>query len=160
MPRKGDFGVAHTKNRMSWWVGLLQFLIGDASRWTHAFIVLDEHTALEAHRKLGVIKRPLTDYDNVVYSDYELTDEQRQLIVESAEEFLGSPYSWLSYVAIGLMHFGKCPNWMTRKIINSHAYICSQLVYLTYEKAGVELFGPDYSWINVTPGDLSYVLRK
>jgi hypothetical protein len=156
----GDFGFAHSGTRFSWWVNVFQTIIGDKSQYTHVFVVYDSETALECHRKGGVIKRPITDYKNVVYASYPLTEHQRQLILQEAERLLGAPYNWLSYIVIFLMHFRKCPRWLVRKIINGQGFVCSQFVYYLYEFAGVQLLGPKKTWINVTPGRLSYLLEQ
>lgn len=151
----GDFGLCYGNN---WIIVFLQCLIGDISRYTHAFIVLDSETAIEADRHRGVIKRPLSEYQNVVYVSRDLTDEQRQIVLAEAINALGASYGWINYIGVGLMRLGKCPRWLSNRMATSNKFICSQLVCHAYEKAGVQILGPMWNWLNTTPGRLSYIL--
>lgn len=160
MFQPGDFGLSHSGTKFSWLIAFLQCLIGDASRYTHAFIIFDAETALEADRDHGVIKKPLAEYRNVVYVHSNLTDAQRKIILAEAESFLGAAYGWINYIGIGLMRMHKCPRWLTNKITKNNKFVCSQLVCHVYEKAGVQLLGPAFNWLNTTPGRLSYIIGE
>jgi hypothetical protein len=82
-----------------------------------------------------------------------LTDEQRNLIVQSALAQEGTPYSFLDYVAIALYRLGIKHPGVANRVESSKHLICSQLVALDYEHAGIPLTDlPPYL---VTPGKLA-----
>src|SRR5690242_14546439 len=153
----GDFGLTKIKGWTGIWVSLGQWLNGDASRFTHAFVVVDDNYVIEAQPG-GAVLSPLADYlerDDVVFSNMHLTQIQREYIVKRAQELEGTPYSFLDYLAIALMRLGIKADRIVDRVVSSKHLICSQLVTEVYESAGVEIFddGTD-SWM-VTPGDLA-----
>ncbi len=157
-PQPGDFGLSTIGGFTGFWVGLGQYISGDGSRYSHAFIVLDDETVMEAMPG-GAIITPLSNYKNrSVYSNIELTNEQRVEIVKQARKLEGIPYSFLDYLALALAHFGiKAPR-LRKYIENKGHMICSQLVDFAYQKAGVHLFTDGRLSQDVTPGDLANML--
>lgn len=157
-PKPGDFGLSTIGGFVGFWVGLGQYIIRDGSRYTHAFIVLDDGFVMEAMPG-GAIKSPLSKFHKkAVFSNIELTNEQRLAIVKEAKNLYGTPYSFLDYLALSLAHFGIRAKRL-RKFIQSRGHmICSQLVDHCYEKAGVHLFDDDRLPQDVTPGDLANLL--
>lgn len=159
MPKPGQFGLS----RIGGWTGIMvtlgQWLIGDLSRYSHAFIVLDNGQVAEAMPG-GLQINPLSRYDHkdVVYSDIPLTDDQRATIIATARGLKGRPYSYLEYLYLGLSHFRKCPKWIKRKVASSGNLICSQAVDYCYNAAGVRLFTDGRLPHDVTPGDLCRLL--
>jgi hypothetical protein len=83
-----------------------------------------------------------------------LTGPQRDAICLAARGYIGTPYSWLDYLAIAA-HRLRIPVPGLRRFIESDkSMICSQLVDRVYADAGVHLFSgvwPGY----VTPADLA-----
>jgi uncharacterized protein YycO len=159
-PQPGDFGLSRRPTRYSKWINFGQFIIGDMSRYDHAFIVLDDDTVMEA-RPSGAGIVPLSYYlGNAVFSDLELTEDQRRLIVMYARELEGTKYSFMSYLYLGLSHFGVQSQRLINYIVSSGRMICSQLVDHVYELAGVHLFDDGRKHHDVTPGDLTYMLLE
>lgn len=157
-PKPGDFGLSITQGNLGWWINLGQAFIRDSSRYTHAFIVADDKHVIEA-QSVGAVKGRLQGYlGNAVFSQLDLTDEQRARVVEEAEKLIGTPYSWLDYLSIGLLHFGLRPKWLRKYIADTGHMICSQLVDEAYRRAGIHLFADGRDPADVTPGDLLYVL--
>lgn len=155
--KPGDFGLTKIKGWTGIWVSLGQWLNGDASRYTHAFIVVDENYVIEAQPG-GAILTPLADYlerDDVIYSNLPLTEEQRKYIVDKAQSFEGTPYSFLDYLAIALVRLGIKPHRVIDRVVSSGHLICSQLVAEVYTYAGVKLFDDGTEPWMVTPGDLA-----
>lgn len=159
-PKPGDFGLVAIGGALGFFVSLGQHLAGDSSKYTHAFIVLDDNTVLAAQPGGARIDK-LTDYANrAIYSSIDLTDAQRQAIVVQARKLEGLPYSFLDYLAIALARFRIRPKWLTKFIADKGHMICSQLVDFCYMRAGVHLFNDGRLPQEVTPGDLLYVLAR
>jgi uncharacterized protein YycO len=160
IPQPGDFGLTKIKGWTGVWVSLGQWLNGDASRFTHAFLVLDNEQVIEAQPG-GAVITPLSEYLgrlDVVFSRRDLTDEQRDTMVAHARQLEGTPYSFLDYLAIGLARLGITPSFIMKRVLDSGHLICSQLVAGEYERVGAPLFTDGTLPSMVTPGDLTYVL--
>lgn len=156
--KPGDIGLTRIGGVLGFFVSLGQHLAGDSSRYTHAYIVLDDKTVIAAQPSGARIDK-LSDYDNKsVYLQRDLTDEQRATIVSEARALEGLPYSFLDYLAIALARFGIKPKWLRKYIANTGHMICSQLCDEIYRKAGIHLFNDGRLPQEVTPGDLFYVL--
>ncbi len=172
--KPGDLGFTRITGFTGWWVNLGQALTGDASRFTHVFVVMDDDTIIEAMPQ-GARYAPLDrEYKtDVMYSRLPLSDEQRQLVVQTARELMARPggirYSFFDYLYLALKHWG-IPAFMLRKAIQKFGHqICSQLAdYLingggTYKGGkwipnpkGFRLFTDGRMPMDVTPGDLVY----
>lgn len=157
-PNAGDIGLTRIHGFTGFWIGLGQLLNGDASRYTHAFIVLDDGTLIEAEPGGAAIK-PLSEYDgeDVLYSKFALSDEQRATIVDTARSLKGTPYSFLDYVFLLLYRLRIRVPWITKRVESNKHMICSQLVEYCYEQAGIDLV-PNSKPNYVTPGKLTYAL--
>lgn len=153
-PRPGDIGLSSS----SGWIGnsirRAQSIIGDYSFVTHAFIVLHDGYIIEAMPKGASFAR-VTKYPDALYSRFNLTEDQRDLICEEAIRMEGTPYSWLDYLALGATHFNIRPEPIRRRVADSGKMICSQLAAEAYRRAGVDLFPDNRLPMDVTPGDLS-----
>lgn len=159
-PKPGDFGLTKIGGILGFFVSLGQHLAGDSSKYTHAFIVLDEESVIAAQPG-GARVDKLIDYKNkAIYSSFDLTPDQRSAIIAYARAYEGTPYSYLDYLAIALARLGIKPQWLKRFIANKGHMICSQMVDEVYKKAGVHLFNDGRLPQEVTPGDLLYVLVR
>lgn len=155
--KPGDFGLTKIKGWTGIWVSLGQWFNGDASRYTHAFVVIDDNYVIEAQPG-GAVLTPLADYlerTDVIYSNLTLTDQQRKTIVEKAQSLEGTPYSFLDYLAIALLRVGVKPRRIVDRVVSSGHLICSQLVTEVYSYAGIEIFDDGTLPYMVTPGDLA-----
>ncbi|AYB70970.1 hypothetical protein SEA_YABOI_154 [Streptomyces phage Yaboi] len=163
-PKPGDIGLTRIGGLTGVLVGLGQFILRDASRYTHVFVVLDRGEVVEAMPG-GAIISPLSKYEGTtkygsplaVYLDIKLTAEQRARIVEEARQLEGTPYSFLDYVALALERLGINWKWIENRVTSSKHMICSQLADEAYKRAGVHLFEDGRLSQKVTPGDLTYV---
>jgi len=160
-PQPGDFGLSRIGGVVGWWIALGQLLTGDASRYTHAFVVLDDNTVIEAMPG-GAVITPLAEYKGkAVYSRIDLTPDQRFAIVSEARKLVGVPYSFLDYLALALAHFGIRPKKLREYIKTKGHMICSQLVDEVYRRAGITMFDDDRLPQDVTPGDLAnYLIER
>ncbi len=172
--KPGDLGFTRISGFTGWWVNLGQALTGDSNRFTHVFVVMDDDTIIEAMPG-GARYAPLDrEYKtDVMYSRLPLSDEQRQLVVQTARSLMQRPggikYSFADYLYLVLKHWG-IPAFMLRRAIQKFGHqICSQLAdYLlngggTYKDGkfypnpqGFRLFKDGRMPMDVTPGDLVY----
>lgn len=155
MPQPGDIGLTRINGVLGKFVYLAQWFNGDRSPWTHAFIVLPDGLLMEAQPR-GARIAPLTPYDDreVVYVSPELSQGQRDLIVEEALKLEGTPYSFADYFALFLQRVGWCRG-ITRSYVKSSGHmICSQLCDEVYRRSGIHLFDDGRLSQEVTPGDL------
>lgn len=163
-PKPGDIGLTRIGGIVGVLIDIGQFIMRDASRYSHVFVVLDNNEVIEAMPG-GAIISPLSKYDGLtkygsplaVYLDIELTDEQRARIVEEGRKLEGTPYSFLDYTALALERFGFKWTWLENYVTSTKHMICSQLADEDYNRAGVHLFEDGRLPQKVTPGDLTYV---
>lgn len=176
LPKPGSFGLSIIGGKVGGWVRTGMAMTGDASRWTHAFVVVDNHWVVEAMPG-GAVMVPLgdrlTDYD-VVFCDEPIRAQLERLAVfdpspeglvaaeatlrrtvcAQALALVGTPYSYADYPLLGLLALGIKPRWVRDRVADSGHMICSQLVDEVYRRAGIHLFRDGRSSMDVTPGDL------
>ncbi|MEW2302563.1 hypothetical protein AB0958_21765 [Streptomyces sp. NPDC006655] len=98
----------------------------------------------------------LGDRKRVAYSDLDLTPLQRSNIVRAATRYIGTPYSYLDYLAIAEARIARIDS-LEEFVGETHHMICSQLVAQSYADAGVNLF-PNRVAGDVAPGDLARLI--
>lgn len=153
--KAGSIGLTRISGITGFFVMLGQALSGDASRYTHCYVVLDDGTVM-AGQPGGAHKDNLSLYaSQAAYLQMDLTDEQRQNIVTIAKSLEGTPYGWFNYLAIGLARFNIKPKWLLKYIASNKTMICSQFADVVYERAGIQLFNDGRLEGLVTPGDLA-----
>jgi hypothetical protein len=163
-PRPGDFGLVHINGNVGTAIRWVQLLNGDGfADYEHSFIYLGDskRNVVEAEPK-GAALRPFHyDPSKVYWSSglIDLTGAQRDKIVGAAIGYVGTPYSYLDYVALASkrLHFSWAP-WLKNYVASTGHMICSQLVARCYLDAGHPLFD---AWTGyVTPGDLWQLLES
>lgn len=165
MPDLGDFGVVATYgNRLDRTIGRL-IRWDTASPVNHAFVYVGGDQIVEAQPG-GAVVSASNEYDDIIWSTghIPLTDSQRSAIAADAWLDVGIGYSWLDIAAIAFVqarwHRGKfnaggpLARAAERRISRLNRLICSQLVDLAYERAGVHLFTDGRPSGLVSPGDL------
>ena len=160
-PEPGTFGLTKIGGLLGVAISFGQWLVGDGSRYTHAFIVLDDGTVMEAMPS-GARIRTLDhaqSHEPIAYSwALPLTDQQRANIVREARACEGIRYGFSAYLHLALSRFGIRWGWLERYLTLNGRLICSQLVDYVYCRAGVELFDDGRAHHDVTPGDLANLL--
>jgi len=158
--RPGDFGLLIGDDFVGRLIRVGEWLNGDGfSQYSHAVVLLDDDTILEAEPG-GARIRPVTEYPvgQVVWSSWPLSGAARYSIVLHARELLGTPYSFLDYVALAARRLHIPAPGLRRYIKSTGHLICSQLVDEAYGRAGLPMF-TDGRWPgDVTPADLGRVL--
>lgn len=160
--KPGDIGLYRIGGFLGWLVNMGQAIIGDSSRYTHAFIVMDDGTVLAA-QPAGARYDSLDLYvgqNNTVILDVPLTDQQRSDIVRNARQLHGVKYGFSGYLYIGLSALNFRPAWLVRYVTNNGRMICSQLVDYVYCKSGIHLFNDGRLSNDVTPGDLADLIAE
>lgn len=160
-PAPGTFYLTRIGGLVGWLISLGQWLLGDASRYTHAGIVLDDGLVLEAMPS-GARIRPLADVlarRPLAFSwCIALTPVQRADIVAQAWALRGARYGFSCYLHLALTRVGIRWGRLVDHLERNDRVICSQLVDLAYRRAGAGLFDDGRAPFEVTPGDLAHRL--
>lgn len=161
-PLPGDIGLTSVVGPVGWGIRLGEFLLGDGvTPYEHAFLVLDDGTLIEAQPG-GARIAGLDEYAgrHVEFVSPELSMEQRYAICEKGRELRGTEYGFSDYLALALHRFHLPIPGLRRKIASPGSLICSQLVDLAYQRAGVQLFADGRFSGFVTPADLAALLGR
>lgn len=75
-------------------------------------------------------------------------------VTTAAREYVGTPYSFLDYLSLALLHLGLPRKLTAARVTDSGHMICSQLVDTVLTRAGVHLFDDGRLPQDVTPGAL------
>lgn len=189
----GAMFLTRIPSRTGWWVGLAQALLGMPSRWTHAGIIGPGGRTYEAHTR-GVHEGHVDNLQGKAHivSDAPIqyavaamrnmdTDTRkgyeamlRSAVVFAAHELVGTPYSFLDYLALALWHLWlwwrehmmkpdtpqgrsllyRVAMLVRRRVEDSGHLICSAFADRVYDHAGVHLYDDDRLSGDVTPSDL------
>jgi uncharacterized protein YycO len=156
-PPPGTYGVVRTGGFYAWLIR-----VGTRSKFNHAFITYADGQIIEADPG-GARWAQLSDYDghHIMFdlSD-DMTDAQRQRVIDKAITLLGTPYGWTDIARLALRCAGVQWGWLTRAADNERAMICSQLVATCGEAADVDWNCDREAPAAVTPGDLAERLKE
>lgn len=174
IPPPGSFGLSIIGGKNGRLIAAGQALTGDGSKYTHAFMVVDNNEIVEAMPE-GARIYPLSfradDDGGIVWSDAPVQNalpnlrtqygdtpwleaDFRNVICRVARDLAGTPYNFSDYLYLALAHLGFKANWLRKRIDDRGHMICSQLVDEVYRKVGIHLFDDDRLPMDVTPGDL------
>jgi len=138
-------------------VALGQALLRDECWFTHTYLVARPGVIVEAMPR-GARSGVLAGTDRIGpgfgYIRLPLTDEQRALVWPWALERIGTPYSFLDYLSLALLHLGLPRRLVAGRVTSSGHMICSQLVDAALTDAGFHLFDDGRLSQDVTPGAL------
>jgi len=163
--KPGDIGFTRIGGATGWWIAFGQLITGDASRFTHVFVVLDDEQVAEAMPDGARIQPFDRQYaTEVAYVKVPLTDEQRSMLTGHLRGRLTRPggikYSFSDYLAIALAHLGLKPKWLRNYIAKSDRQICSQLADYELDYVAYHVFDDGRLPQDVTPGALYYELQE
>lgn len=158
-PMPGDFFVTTTSGSrldrfFAWCIRW-----GTESSVNHAGIYIGNGQIVEAVR--GVVRGVESEYPDAIWSTgFGMLDAERAKVIDAANSYVGRKYNYLDILAIGLAQkrFGSSAArvskwWWVKRVTNSKAMICSELVTDAYRAAGINLF-PGVPAGLVSPGDL------
>lgn len=127
------------------------------SRYDHAFVYVGNGKIVEAQPR-GAILSEISKYngDSMIWSQDSLTASQGNTIADKALSLRGIPYGFLDIVYLGLATIGFKFQWLLNKVEREDRLICSQLVALCGESAGIDtwLCGKANACL-VTPANLA-----
>lgn len=153
----GDIGFSIIGGRVGAWVNAGQAWLGDASRFTHAFWVLPGGRCIEAMPGGARIASLNDRYGpGYAYAHLPLTLEQRAQVEPLAQSMVGTPYSFLDYLALGAYRKGLNLRGIRERVSDSGHLICSQLVDVGLCRLGFHLFDDGRLSQDVTPGSIYY----
>lgn len=156
MPAVGEFGVVRTGGWAGWLIRTVT-----RSEVNHAFVYVGRGRIVEAEpngARLGYADA----YPDAIWSGVAITEGKGFDIANAARSLLGTPYSWLDCVSIGLAHiFGghRIPMFIRRRITRTDRLMCSALVDYAYHLGGVDLYDDGRLFGDVSPGDLLDLIR-
>ena len=111
----------------------------------------------------GVQVREMSDYGNIVWSQFPLNEEQAQASADWALSKVGKPYAFLDYplliwTAITGMRW---PRWIRKRFSSDQSYFCSELSdgALTHG-ARITVFDDGRDLSEVTPADFQRLFEE
>lgn len=120
--------------------GIIGYLVDFFSRSkceiVHVAIYLDEDKTIETNLNKRVDYATLSQYksERFIKSCKDITDEQRDMIVEYCESHIGEPYDLIQILEMFLKFFK-----IDLRYRQKNRKICSTLVWKAYEYAGIKL---------------------
>jgi hypothetical protein len=125
----------------------------------HVFVIISSVMCVSAEPG-GVRYRPLSYFTHAHYSDFDLTEDEKEAIVDAAHSYVGAPYNFAIYPPLLFQKLTgrKVDGWVAEWLSKRPNENCSQLSDDIYTKAGFHLF-PDIAEI-VTPGDFERLFAK
>lgn len=154
-PQPGDYGCTPLSDDVGKLIRLGQWLNGDGFRnYEHAFIWTDSGMIVEAEPG-GAVEVPFHyDLAQCAVSSVPLTGPEQTAIVRAARSYVGTPYSWLDYLALAAHRLHIPAPGLREYVASSHHMICSALVDRAYADGDVHLFGGIWEGY-VTPANLA-----
>lgn len=163
----GDVGFTTIPGRVGAGVALGQALLRDECWFTHTWIVAyaskdtyhgPDGNVTYVEAMPGGARRVKSTNPRIGpgfgYIRLPLTDAQRVAITPWALERVGTPYSFLDYLSIALLHLGLPRRLVADRVTSSQHMICSQLVDAALTDAGFRVFDDGRLPQDVTPGAL------
>jgi uncharacterized protein YycO len=155
--KAGTIGLVKTNG---WETGLIR--LGTRSHWNHVVIATGNGTFIQAQPG-GVNERSEDTYDDIAWvHTQELTDTQREQIVDYCRNQIGTPYNWPAIIVFGVRTFLPwCPyTWLIMWAQNRKNVICSELAVEANCVVGIKIL-PGREAASISPGDLSvWVLKE
>jgi hypothetical protein len=130
----GQIGLVRTKGFFAW-----LYCTVTGSPTSHVVVGVSPTHNVGAEPG-GVRVRPNSDYDRIVWSNYDLSLRQKYRIVRYVNDKKTMPYSYLTVLALALeVATGiPTPEWLERYLSSEYVFECAQLAYAAYLSAGVE----------------------
>lgn len=160
----GAFFVTPVPGVVGWLIRLGQRLCGDPSIYCHAGVVTDpDGTTMEAQPG-GARPGNVANYPHALICDGPILSLPAGPVREAARERVrqyalmerGTGYSILDYFALACLHLGLPSAWIRKRVQSSGHAICSQMVDLVYQDAGIHLWNdPKKLPGDVMPADLA-----
>lgn len=156
MPERGDYFVTSTGGKVALIIRLILH-----SPVNHAGVYVGGGFIVEGQPG-GARLGHSASYPHAIWSTIDLTPTERAAICRKALALQGTQYSFLDIAALAYAKVLKraTPPFIKRRVERSDRLICSQLVDLCYQAAGIHLFADGHPAEDVTPGDLYDLIEK
>lgn len=107
-------------------------------RYHHTIIAISNDTCVSAEPG-GVRRRPITDYTNIVWSQYAITGKQAHMVAGIAEYAVGVRYDYLACAAhaIAAITHIDTPTWIQQWLADRAPTTCSALAQAAVDAAGL-----------------------
>lgn len=148
----GRYGVVRTRGFLGWVIRR-----ATKSPYDHAFLFAGVGNLIEA-TPYDVRLAPVTGYTGALMAASTaepMTAEQRAAVVAKALSYLGTEYGWDDLAVIALSELGLHWRLLIRAMGAQRALICSQLVAICGQAAGMDWQCGKESPALVTPADLA-----
>lgn len=162
--RAGDIGLGPIAGRIGRWVSLGQWLIGDESRFQHAWLCLGVVggvplliEAMPSGARIVELRLDRLAPGHAFVRPALTVEQQAQVYPIAKQHHEGRKYGFSDYVWIDMWHRGFRPAWFEHYIQHNGREICSQLVVQILHdlEPGFSIFWDRYPQL-VTPGALAY----
>lgn len=102
------------------------------------------------------------DYEQLVWSKFDLTPEQAQACADWARAREGRPYSFINGFFIGLSMYGwKMPKFILKRFSTDDSYQCAQFADAALSLgAGITVFDDGREFGEVYPGSLEQLFKE
>ena len=168
--KPGDFAVVHVLGPLGNSLSYAEWMMGDSQIiYDHALLYVGDNKCIEA-MPWGVSVDSMDNPFHAMYSHYlwstdylHPTDIQREGIVTSAHQYVGTTYNYFEWIA-AMAWIGRPFTYFWYKVLpfimDSHLLMCSQLVAQSWEDGGYPLC--DGRWAAyISPADLgTYLLGE
>jgi hypothetical protein len=157
MDRTGQIGLVRTRGFFAWF-----YCFFGRSPVSHVVVGLPGGKCIGAEPG-GVRVRDIAEYDEIVWSEFDLSTREKYLITRYVREKLTTPYSYLTvfFLALEVVSRIRTPTWIERYLSTEYAFECAQLAHAAYLAAGKDLLGePDRLPGRVRPDLFVPVFRR
>jgi len=151
-PAAGRYFVVKTHGFVPWVIRRATH-----SPFDHAGIALEDGAIIEAEPG-GVRLGHLSEYYGcriAINSAEDMTVAQRTVVVATAKAMIGKAYGDLQIVEDGLESLGWHWRWLLKRASGDGEVVCSQLVSLAGQAAGLDWRGGAATTTEVTPANLA-----
>lgn len=154
-PQPGDIGCTQITGTVGRLIRLGQWINGDGfAHYEHVFVYVGDGQIVEAEPR-GARLAPLDEYDDRTIAWLHCPEQYGVTVADAARQLIGTPYSFLDYLALALHRLHIPAPGLRRYIQATGHLICSQLADLAAQRGNWTLFD-DGRWPgDVTPADLA-----
>lgn len=161
-PIPGTIGLSRIGGVLGRAIALGQHLVGDTSIFTHAFVVVDERTIIQAMPG-GAEYADLSPYlveDHAIFLRDWVDPINPATVRAASNELVGAPYGYADYLALAVPPRLR-PGFLRRFVESPKRLICSQLCVEVIRRCSRELPGlAGCPASDITPGDLHIAWSK
>lgn len=159
-PQPGDIGVTQVEGRVGFLIRLSQWLNGDGfADYEHAFVSLGQGQIVEAEPG-GARIAELTEYNARNVAWLRCPPEHREAVAAAARGLVGTPYSFLDYLAFALHRFHIPAPGLRRYIASRKHLLCSALADYAAQLGGWTLYDDGRWWGYVDPADIWHLIQQ